>query len=44
MGGLRDTALVRCDLCVNGGGVLAAVCGALDCRVVRWLFGCGVVG
>ena len=28
--GGRDTALVRCDLCVNGGGVLADVCGASD--------------
>ena len=30
VGRLRDTALVRCDLCVYGGGVLAAVCGASD--------------
>ena len=30
VGRLRDTALVRCDLCVNGGGVLADVCGASD--------------
>ena len=49
MGRLRDTALVRCDLCVNRGGVLADVCGASDvwstiCSVVRWLFGCGFVG
>ena len=26
-GRLRDSALVRCDLRVNGGGVLANVCG-----------------
>ena len=26
VGRLRDTALVRCGLCVNGGGVLADVC------------------
>ena len=30
VGRLRHTALVRCDLCVNGGGVLADVCGASD--------------
>ena len=30
VGRLRDTALVRCGLCVNGGGVLADVCGASD--------------
>ena len=30
VGRLRDTALVRCDVCVNGGGVLADVCGASD--------------
>ena len=30
VGRLRDTALVRCDMCVNGDGVLANVCGALD--------------
>ena len=30
VGRLRDTALVRCDLCFNGGGVLPAVCGASD--------------
>ena len=49
VGRLRDTALVRCDLCVNGGGVLAAVCGASDvwCTGLSCcccLFGCGVVG
>jgi len=32
---------LRCDLCVNGGGVLADVFGAQVCSVVRWLFGCG---
>ena len=26
VGRLRDTTLVRCGLCVNGGGVLADVC------------------
>ena len=30
MGRLGDTAPVRCDLCVNGGGVLADVCAASD--------------
>ena len=30
VGRLRDTALVRRDLRVNGGGVLADVCGASD--------------
>ena len=30
VGRLRDTALVHCYLCVTGGGVLAAVCGASD--------------
>ena len=30
MGRLWDTALVRCHLCVNGGGVLADVYGASD--------------
>ena len=34
---------LRCDLCVNGGGVLADVFGAQVCSVVRWLFGCGLV-
>ena len=49
MGRLRDTALVRCDLCVNGGGVLADLCGALDdfwcCSLSVWLgLGCFVGG
>ena len=30
MGRLRDTALVRCNLCVNWGGVLADVGGVSD--------------
>ena len=30
VGRLRDTAPVRCHLCVNGGGVLADACGASD--------------
>ena len=35
VGRLRDTAQVRCDLCVNGGGVLADVCGASDVWCTR---------
>ena len=46
VGRLRDTVLVRCDLCVHGGGVLAGVCGASDtwctglqcCSLAAWVW------
>ena len=52
VGRLRDTALVRCDLCVNGVGVLAAVCDASDvwctglscCSLAVWVWRCWFVG
>ena len=52
VGRLRDTALVCCDSCVNGGGVLADVCGASDvwctglkcCSLAVWLWLCWFVG
>ena len=52
VGRLQDTALVRCDLCFNGGGVLAAVCGASDgwctglscCSLAVWVWRTWFVG
>ena len=50
VGRLRDTVPVCCESCVHGDGVLAAGCGvcwmtgAQVCSVVRWLFGCSLVG